>query len=141
MDPSGLVALTSCRLIALDKCLVVRPIGIGEKAYRILGKAILAVMGGDIQETAGTQQLCAGQKAGCEAAIHATRQISEDANTQAVLLAFNNLNCQTALRESLPFNTSLSSVESSTVKHGEKPAAFTSRKRKQSSEEEQGKTN
>ena len=62
MDPSGLVALTSCRLIALDKCLVVRPIGIGEKAYRILGKAILAVMGGDIQETAGTQQLCAGQK-------------------------------------------------------------------------------
>ena len=43
--------------------------------------------------------------------------------------------------ESLPFNTSLSSVESSTVKHGKKPAAFTSRKRKQSSEEEQGKTN
>ena len=33
--------------------------------------------------------------------IHAMRQISEDANTQAVLLAlsaFNKLNCQTALR-------------------------------------------
>ena len=98
MDPSGLAALTSCRLIALDKCPVVRPIGIGETACCILGKAILAVVGGDIQETTGTQQLCAGQKAGCKAAIHATRQISEDANTQAVLVAmnaFNNLNRQT----------------------------------------------
>lgn len=102
VDPSGLAALTSCRLIALNKCLGVRPIGIGEKAHRILGKVILAVVGGDIQETAGTQQLCAGQKAGCEAAIHAMRQLFEDANTQAVLLvdasnAFNNLNRQTVL--------------------------------------------
>ena len=85
MDPSGLAALTSCRLIALDKCPGVRPIGIGETARRILGKAILAVVGGDIQETADTQQLCAGQKAGCKPAIHAMRQIFEDANTQAVL--------------------------------------------------------
>ena len=85
MDPSGLAALTSCRLITLDKCPGVRPIGIGETARRILGKAILAVVGGDIQETAGTQQLCAGQKARCKAAIHVMRQIFEDANTQAVL--------------------------------------------------------
>ena len=48
---------------------MVRPIGIGETAC-ILGKAILAVVGGDIQETAGTQQLCAGQKEGCKAAIY-----------------------------------------------------------------------
>ena len=56
-------------------------------------------MSGDIQETAGALQLCAGQKAGCEAALHAMRQIFDDTNTQAVLLvdAFNNLNRQTAL--------------------------------------------
>jgi len=63
VDPSGLAALTSSKLIALDNCPKVRPIGIGETARHILGKAILAVVGGDIQETAGTQQLCAGQKA------------------------------------------------------------------------------
>ena len=45
VDPSGLAALTSCRLIALDKCSRVRPIEIGETARHILGKAILAVMG------------------------------------------------------------------------------------------------
>ena len=69
---------------------------------RILGKATLAIIGGDIQETAGALQLCAGQKARCEAAVHAIRQIFEDTNTQAILLvdtsnAFNNLNHQTAL--------------------------------------------
>ena len=53
VDPSGLAAFTSCRLIALDKYPGVRPIVIGEVACRILGKAILAIVGGDIQETAG----------------------------------------------------------------------------------------
>ena len=101
-DPLGLVAFTSCRLIAIDKCPGVRPIGISEVARRIQGKAILAIVGGDIQETAGALQLCAGQKAGCEAPVHAMRQIFDDTNTQAVLLvdasnAFNNLNRQTAL--------------------------------------------
>ena len=94
VDPSDLAALTSCRLIALDKCSRVRPIEIGETARHILGKAILAVM--------GVTLLCAGPKAGFEVAIHAMRQIFEDANTQAALLvdawnAFNNLYRQTAL--------------------------------------------
>ena len=44
----------------------------------------------------------AGQQSGCEAAVHAMRQIFDDPNTHAVLLvdasnAFNNLNRQTAL--------------------------------------------
>ena len=94
--------LTSCRLIALDKCPGVRPIGIGELACCILGKAILAIVSGDIQEIAGALQLCAGQKAGCDVAVHAMRQIFEDTNTQDVLFvdasnAFNNLNRKTAL--------------------------------------------
>lgn len=39
--PSGLTALTACRLVALDKCPGKRPIGIGEVWRKIVGKAIL----------------------------------------------------------------------------------------------------
>ncbi len=64
---------------------------------RILGKVILATIGDDIQEDAGPLQVCAGQQAGCEAAVHAMREISDDSITDAVLLAdasnvFNTLN-------------------------------------------------
>ena len=102
VDPSGLAAFTACRLMALDKCPAVRPIGISEIVRRIFGKAILAIVGGYVQETSGAMQLCAGQKSGCEAAVHAMRQIFDDTNAQAVLIdasnAFNNLNRQTALQ-------------------------------------------
>ncbi len=36
VDPIGLMAYTACRLIPLDKCPSVRPIGIGEVARRIM---------------------------------------------------------------------------------------------------------
>ena len=52
-----------------------RPIGIGEVPRRIIAKAILRIIGGDIEEAAGSLQLCAGQDSGCEAAIHAMRSI------------------------------------------------------------------
>lgn len=39
VDPRGLSALVACRLIALDKYTGVHPIGIGEMARRIIGKA------------------------------------------------------------------------------------------------------
>ena len=39
--PEGLSAFTECRLIALDKCPGVQPIGVAEVARQILGKAIL----------------------------------------------------------------------------------------------------
>lgn len=60
-------------------------------------KAILATIGNDIQEVAGALQLCAGQQAGGESAVHAMRKISDDPDTEAVLLvnvsnAFNTLN-------------------------------------------------
>ena len=69
---------------------------------RICSKAILSIIKPDILEAAGTLQLCAGQEAGCEAAVHALRAMFDDENTQGVLLidasnAFNNLNRQTAL--------------------------------------------
>ncbi len=102
VDPCGLTAFVACRLIALNKCPGVRPIGIGEVVRRILGKVILATIGDDIQEAAGPLQVCAGQQAGCEAAVHAMREISDDSNTDAVLLvdasnAFNTLNWKVAL--------------------------------------------
>ena len=102
VDPSGLSAFTACRLIALNKCPGIRPIGVGEVARRILGKAILATIGNDIQEAAGALQLCAGQQAGCESAAHAMRKISDDPDIEVVLLvdasnAFNTLNRNVAL--------------------------------------------
>ena len=53
VDPRGLTAFVACRLIALNKCPGVRPIGIGEVVRRILGKVILATIGDEIQEAAG----------------------------------------------------------------------------------------
>ena len=95
--PEGLSAFTACRLIALDKFPLVRPIGVSEVARRILGKAILTVIGGDVQQVAGTIQLCAGQETGSEAAIHAICQIFKQYHAEGVLLidasnAFNRLN-------------------------------------------------
>ena len=59
VDPNGISALVACRLIALDKCPGVRPIGVGETA-RAIGKAIATAIGNDIQEAAGPLQVCAG---------------------------------------------------------------------------------
>ena len=71
VDPQGITSLVASRLIALDKCPGMRPIGVGETPRRIIGKAIMTVVKADIREVAGVLQLCAGQEAGSEAAIHA----------------------------------------------------------------------
>ena len=73
-----------------------------EVVDRILEKAILATIGDDIQEAAGALQVCAGQQAGCEAAVHAMRKIFEDLKPEPALLvdatnAFNTLNRKVAL--------------------------------------------
>ena len=102
VDPEPLKPLTACRLIALDKCPGVRPIGIGEVSRRIISKAILTVINADIQEVVGCYQLCVGQASGCEAAIHALGKLFEKDTTEGVLLvdasnAFNNLNRKATL--------------------------------------------
>ena len=102
VDPKGLSPFLACRLIALKKNPGVRPIGVCETARRIVPKAILFITRGDIQDAAGSLQLCAGQIAGVEAAVHATREAFAGENTEAVLLvdasnAFNALNRQVAL--------------------------------------------
>ena len=60
VDPSGLKAFVARRLVALDKCPGVRPIGIGEVARRIIGKAIARVLSHEIQEATGPLQTCSG---------------------------------------------------------------------------------
>ncbi len=101
VDPKGLSPLTTCRLIALDKRPGVRPIGICETSRH--AKAILFTTKGDIQYIATPRQLCAGQIAGIEAAVHSIKCLFTMEDTEAVLLvdasnAFNSLNRQTALR-------------------------------------------
>ena len=102
VDPKGLSSLLAYRLIALDKCPGVRPIGICETARRIISKAVLSVVKGDLQEAAGSLQLCAGQISGIEAAVHAMKEAFLNDDTEAVLLvdasnAFNSLNREAAL--------------------------------------------
>ena len=62
----------------------------------------MKVVKGDVQEAAGSLQVCAGQPGGCEAAIHAMRTVFEDADSDAILLidaanAFNSMNRVTML--------------------------------------------
>ena len=63
VDPELLEAFVANRLIPLDKGGgKVRPIGIGEIPRRIIGKAIMAVLKGDVAQAAGATQVCAGLK-------------------------------------------------------------------------------
>ena len=75
VHPDGLAAFVACRLIPIDKCPGVRPIGVGEVPRRIIAKVILRILKKDIEDATGFLQLCAGQDGGCEAAVHAMKQI------------------------------------------------------------------
>ena len=102
VDPESVEPLLACRLIALNKNPGVRPIGVGDVARRIIAKAIIQLAKEDIQHACGCQQLCGGQMSGIEAGVHATREMFEEDEEQAMLLvdasnAFNSLNRQVAL--------------------------------------------
>ena len=97
-------ALGASRLIGLDKCPGVRPIGIGECLRRLCGKLVMEVAGTDVLAVCGADQLCAGQEAGIEAAIHAMTERFHTVQGKGggVLLvdadnAFNSLNRRAAL--------------------------------------------
>ena len=91
VDPDAVSSLFSCRLLALEKCPGVRPIGIGDTARRIIAKAVLCIAKGDIQDAAGTSQLCAGQISGCEAAFHSVRERFQDDGCEAALLVDHSM--------------------------------------------------
>jgi hypothetical protein len=67
-------ALMACRLIGLDKCPGVRPVGIGEIWRRLIAKCIIEVCGHKATQAAGNLNLCAGLPGGIEGAIHAVRE-------------------------------------------------------------------
>ena len=86
-----------------------------------MSRAILAVLKNNIMQTVGPLQLCAGQEAGCEAAIHTIHHVYDDLNTDAVLLvdavnAFNSLNRETALRNVYAFCPALAVVLANTYR-------------------------
>ena len=71
-------------------------------ARRIITKSVLMVVRGNIQDAAGSLQLCAGQISGCEAAVHSVRENFQEESAEAALLvdasnAFNSLNRMSAL--------------------------------------------
>ena len=100
---SGLTALLACRLVPLNKNPGVRPIGVWEVARRIVCKAAIRVVRKDIMLAAGPLQACSGFGSGCEAAVHATREVFDESKVESALLvdatnAFNTLNRKVALQ-------------------------------------------
>ena len=88
----GLAHLTAYRLIALDKCPGIRPIGIGESFRRIIGKASCTSYG---KKHPGCSRIISGQEYGSEAAVHAMYKIFQEEDSEAVLKvdATNAFNC------------------------------------------------
>ena len=100
-------SLVACRLIPLTKNPGLRPIGVGEVLRRISGKVAMMISKQDVIKAVGSLQVCAGQEAGAEAAIHAVHDIFKDHTTEEVLLidaenAFNAIN-----RKAILHNTSV----------------------------------
>ena len=52
------------RLIALDKCPGVRPIGVGECLRRIIGKTVMQRTGLDLKKECGSDQLASNLEGG-----------------------------------------------------------------------------
>ena len=62
------------RLVALDKCPGVRPVGIVEVCRRLFSKLVLQAGGAQAKEACSSVNLCAGIKAGIEVSINAVRK-------------------------------------------------------------------
>ena len=64
----------ACRLVALDKRLGVRPIGIGETICQSITKLVMRAAGYQENTACRSLQLCAGLGAGIEGETHAVAQ-------------------------------------------------------------------
>ena len=102
------------RLIPLDKCPGVCPIGIGDLPRRIVSEAVLYAIGDDIVSAAGPLQTCAGHEAGSEAAVHAIKELFRAVTSEAALLVdaskFNCINRQAALHNISKLCSSFSTI-------------------------------
>ena len=78
----SLEAFLACRLIPLDKNPGLRPIGVGEVFRRIVGKALVNAIREDVVNSVGSFQVCAGQEAECEAAVHAIHDMFMEEETE-----------------------------------------------------------
>ena len=80
----------ACKLFPLNKNPGVRSIGIEKVIRRILGRTVITTFRKKILESAGDFQLCAGQRAGCEAAVHALSSTSSEDDSDAILLIMHS---------------------------------------------------
>ena len=100
-DWSLIRALFANRLIALDKCPGIRPIGIGESLRRIISKTICLLTRDDVEFACGSHQLCAGLQCGIEGAVHAACDLFESNDWGMLMVdasnAFNSINRITLL--------------------------------------------
>ena len=76
----------ACKLIPLHKNPAVRPVGIGEVAKRMLGRAATTTFRKNILESAGDLQLSARQRAGCEPAVYALCSMFSENDSNTILL-------------------------------------------------------
>ena len=67
-------ALTTGRLVALDKNPGVRPVGIGEAIRRLMAKLVHTLTTTQAMEACGNNNLCGGLKDGIEGEIHASKR-------------------------------------------------------------------
>ena len=68
-------AMMTNRLVALDKQLGTRPVGIGEVYRRLWAKCLLKAIGSQATAACGNFNLCTGLQAGIEGAVHAVRDV------------------------------------------------------------------
>ena len=60
VHPDSVSAFIVCRLIPLNKCPGVRPIGVGKVPRHIIGKPVLKIVSEDVEAAAGPLQVAAG---------------------------------------------------------------------------------
>ena len=73
----------------MEKILGVRPVGIGEAIRHLMTKLVQGITAHQDMETCGSNNLCAGIKAGIEGAVHARKRAFEK-NTPSNTVSYNS---------------------------------------------------
>ena len=84
IDPACIAPIMASHLISLDKSPGIYPIVVGDTARLIIAEAILNITRQDVQKAAEPIQLCAGQIAGIEAAVHAVCSFFQSEEMEAL---------------------------------------------------------